>query len=344
MSVNLSKIITSLRKEKGYTQEKLSEMLGVSTAAVSKWETGNSYPDIFLLPKIAEIFNVSVDYLFDYDSSVSKNVDKIISASEALRKGGEIDEAISSLSRALVHYPNNDRLIFELAYHNFISSWHKNQDKRKEALKSAEKGFILAIQNTCDGKLAAKAYHFLTVIAINQLDYDKAREYNSHVVGAEGIYPRVDKAIIDFRQFDNAKSLELSNKTLYEIITEYSLLETWRVNFFISHKEPDRAILEAERAIFILDKFNENELFGNELSVFSESMALAYAMNSDYENCMLQLEKAVDYADKYDNAGCSGSDERASSVKSLLSLLGSDVRKEYSPIRNTKRFAAILNK
>ena len=106
----------------------------------------------------------------------------------------------------------------------------------------------------------------------------------------------------------------------------------------------NRAILEAERAIFILDKFNENELFGNELSVFSESMALAYAMNSDYENCMLQLEKAVDYADKYDNSGCSGSDERASSVKSLLSLLGSDARKEYSPIRNTKRFAAILNK
>ncbi len=42
MSMNIQKIITDLRKEKGYTQEKLAEMLGVTTAAVSKWECGVS--------------------------------------------------------------------------------------------------------------------------------------------------------------------------------------------------------------------------------------------------------------------------------------------------------------
>ena len=42
MSMNLHKTIVDLRREKGYTQEKLAEMLGVTTAAVSKWETGIS--------------------------------------------------------------------------------------------------------------------------------------------------------------------------------------------------------------------------------------------------------------------------------------------------------------
>ena len=69
MAMNLQKTIMDLRREKGYTQEKLAEMLGVTTAAVSKWECGNSYPDITLLPQIAEIFDVSLDYLFDYSTT-----------------------------------------------------------------------------------------------------------------------------------------------------------------------------------------------------------------------------------------------------------------------------------
>lgn len=43
MAMNLSKTIYDLRHEKGYTQETLAEMLGVTTAAVSKWETGVSH-------------------------------------------------------------------------------------------------------------------------------------------------------------------------------------------------------------------------------------------------------------------------------------------------------------
>lgn len=56
--------ISELRKEAGLTQEQLAGMLGVTYQAVSKWENGNSYPDISLLPRLSEIFHVSLDSLF----------------------------------------------------------------------------------------------------------------------------------------------------------------------------------------------------------------------------------------------------------------------------------------
>ena len=67
MSMHLSETIKALRKLKNISQETLATFLGVSYQAVSKWETGNSYPDISLLPKIARFFGVTVDELLQAD-------------------------------------------------------------------------------------------------------------------------------------------------------------------------------------------------------------------------------------------------------------------------------------
>ena len=55
--------ITTLRKARAMTQEQLAQELGITAQAVSKWETGQSYPDITLLPKLAEVCGVRVDEL-----------------------------------------------------------------------------------------------------------------------------------------------------------------------------------------------------------------------------------------------------------------------------------------
>ena len=56
-------IIVSLRKEKGMTQLELAEKMGVTDKAVSKWERDLSFPDVSSIPKLAEIFEVTVDDL-----------------------------------------------------------------------------------------------------------------------------------------------------------------------------------------------------------------------------------------------------------------------------------------
>ena len=55
--------IARLRSEKGMTQVELAEKLGVSDKAVSKWELGGCYPDVTMLPLLADTFGVSVDFL-----------------------------------------------------------------------------------------------------------------------------------------------------------------------------------------------------------------------------------------------------------------------------------------
>lgn len=60
----LGTTISSLRKEKGMTQDALAKQLGVTFQAVSKWENGLSCPDIVMLPELADLFGVSIDALF----------------------------------------------------------------------------------------------------------------------------------------------------------------------------------------------------------------------------------------------------------------------------------------
>lgn len=64
--MTLGKIIKQLRKETFLSQEQLAAKLNITAQAVSKWENEESYPDILFLPKIAAIFGVKIDELFDY--------------------------------------------------------------------------------------------------------------------------------------------------------------------------------------------------------------------------------------------------------------------------------------
>lgn len=80
----LGRMISSLRKERGMTQLELAEKMGVTDKAVSKWERELSYPDINSIPKLAEIFEISVDELMQVKIETKKNMSS--------NKAGEIVE------------------------------------------------------------------------------------------------------------------------------------------------------------------------------------------------------------------------------------------------------------
>ena len=64
--IRINEQIAFLRREKGITQETLAKHLNVTNQTVSKWESGQCYPDIQLLPEIADFFGISVDELLGH--------------------------------------------------------------------------------------------------------------------------------------------------------------------------------------------------------------------------------------------------------------------------------------
>ena len=70
--MDLGKNIFELRRAKGITQEELAEELGVTAAAVSKWEKGNTLPDVLMVCAIADHFGISTDELLGRSRELKK--------------------------------------------------------------------------------------------------------------------------------------------------------------------------------------------------------------------------------------------------------------------------------
>lgn len=62
-NLQTGKLIQELRKQKGFTQQQLADMLNLSNKTISKWESGSGSPDISNLPPLADALGVSVDEL-----------------------------------------------------------------------------------------------------------------------------------------------------------------------------------------------------------------------------------------------------------------------------------------
>lgn len=77
-------MIAEMRKQKGWTQLDLANKMGVTDKAVSKWERDRSFPDVAALPRLAELFGVSVDDLMHSRSSASIEKQKTTKVSQII--------------------------------------------------------------------------------------------------------------------------------------------------------------------------------------------------------------------------------------------------------------------
>ena len=107
MSSMVSDQIIKLRKAKKLTQQDLADRMNVSTAAVCKWETGASVPDINTLCLLADFFNVSVDYILGRESPQKKCV--VLCCQKAYKKA--IEKCLQNSSIGLQAYTGS---MFEL--------------------------------------------------------------------------------------------------------------------------------------------------------------------------------------------------------------------------------------
>ena len=79
MELMIGDKLKKLRRNRDLTQEEVAAHIGISYQAISKWERGDGYPDITMLPTLANYFGVSVDYLLGNETDFKSQTESVIS-------------------------------------------------------------------------------------------------------------------------------------------------------------------------------------------------------------------------------------------------------------------------
>ena len=196
MQLDLGNNIRQLRRRDKRTQEALAEALGVTSQAVYRWESGGSYPDMNLIPSIANYFGVSIDELFGYTNERTKRIDELVTQIFEMKRqnngvDNNISECIAFARNALVEFPGNEKLMLALAsvlntagyvrygechlideegYGIYDTEKHKTYEEWREAIPLYEK----ALEMLPNGALRNRALMELSQLYLNMGDHEKA--------------------------------------------------------------------------------------------------------------------------------------------------------------------------
>ena len=124
---------------KNLTQEDIAEMLNITPQSVSKWERGESYPDITFLPALANIFETSIDLLIGMDTiRAEQTLYNIHKTATEFQRNGDYASAEKVYRDALLIYPNKPGMILGLAGVLAL------QGKSEEAIELMERGLPIS--------------------------------------------------------------------------------------------------------------------------------------------------------------------------------------------------------
>ena len=130
MTIYLKEQLKKLRRERGNTQEDLAAHLGITVQAVSKWERGDGYPDITLLPAIASFYNVSIDDLLGVGKiEQEKKINEYVHRDHELWQEGKIAESVKLWREVQKEFPNDMRVVWGLMYALLAEDLKGNADE-----------------------------------------------------------------------------------------------------------------------------------------------------------------------------------------------------------------------
>ena len=199
MQLELGQKIRELRHRDGRTQETLAEALGVTSQAISRWEANGGYPDMEMIPAIANYFGVSIDELFGYENDRERKIDAIIAKVDsfglrARNDGPCFDECIAILREGLAEFPANDRLMIALAETLWETGWRRNngfigyddegfiqycydKERKNEYWSECAKICEQLIENCRDNAVYTRAVSVIVPLYRNYGEYEKAISY-----------------------------------------------------------------------------------------------------------------------------------------------------------------------
>lgn len=116
MNLLIGETIRRLRRQRDLTQEEVAAHLGISPQSISKWERGEGYPDITMLPTLANYFGVSMDELIGMDEiAKARKYDEINQLWKENNEKGLNRENVALMRKSLRLFPNNALFLVQLS-------------------------------------------------------------------------------------------------------------------------------------------------------------------------------------------------------------------------------------
>ena len=146
MDLKLAENIKAFRKERRLTQEQLAEVLGVTTGAVYKWESGLSLPELGLIVEMADFFDTSVDVLLGYQLRDNRFESLNERIGEYCRSMNP--EALNEADKLLRKFPNSFEVVYSCAeIYQIFGVGKQNRQRTRRALELLEQALRLIGQN-----------------------------------------------------------------------------------------------------------------------------------------------------------------------------------------------------
>ncbi|MCL2212371.1 MAG: helix-turn-helix domain-containing protein [Oscillospiraceae bacterium] len=327
MNIQIGVNIKRFRQQKDITQEKFAEYMNVSAPAVSKWERGETLPDISMILPIASFFGVSTDELLGYDkAAVEMEIQKRIAKMDELWAKGKYKENEEVLLAALHDFPNDFRILVTYMHH--LVGGRTAESSQEKILSHAE-------------ELLAGCRRILDECTTNGLRFEAAH-IMAIVYKAQG---EIDKAIACFDDFPSWwSSKEQHIEQLFPHGTE-EWLERINVNIVTLGCG---ALQKYFRTLWLSDKtFEEkdrlSELLAEQIKTFCAEagyestksiLGSIYHEGGKYSNMEKRYDTAAKYYEKY--LECS-----ADSAASATWLKNAPF---FTELRKTEAFQAVLAK
>ena len=299
--INIAKVIAKKRKEKGTTQDELARFIGVSKASVSKWETGQSFPDIVFLPQLAAYFNISLDELMSYEPQMAdKDIRKLY---EELADEFAIKpfEEVRNRCRAIVKTYFS---CFSLLYHMGILyvnySWPcKDDDQRISTIAEAKELFARVKAESDDLNLQCEA---LRMEATCEMMLDNPNALIDLLKDAN-VWRNPKDVVLLSQAYAMTGRMQEAKTELQRSIFESTLgfINTIPAYLCLCADNPAHLEETCQRTMELIRLFNLKFLYPTLLMPFYLTAAQVFATNGNMERslCMLEEYTAIAVSDIY---------------------------------------------
>lgn len=204
MNIKIGNIIRELRRRDSRKQEDLANALGVTCQAVSRWEANKGYPDIEMIPAIANFFHISIDELFGYDGDRENKIATILESSErAMQSNEDLTACVEMLREAVEEFPTEHRLLINLGFALHTHGW-KMHGLKGQVKEGSDYGSI-------DTEHASQNFYWQEAMAV----FEK-------LLKLKDSFPEKDAVILimvaDYSkmgQFDKAKALAEKQNSVF---------------------------------------------------------------------------------------------------------------------------------